>query len=193
MRKSSLSPGVASGLILVGEVSFRAKLFLQMTTLSTAFACMLSRKKKRHCRFHEIQNLRLQLVVDCNLKSNHGLGDRFASTASFFVQELVLSSRSSAVLMTNLADSEVGRNKLVLSFSNLILLPIDHSLRLIHSQKKTLWIDCNTMTVALYCTNVHIRSVLILIVLHSEFVSSTSECINPLFLCPNSEFARHLA
>ena len=38
------------------------------------------------------------------------------------------------------------------------------------SFKEKSLIDCDTMTVSLSCTNVNIRSVLILTVLHSEFV-----------------------
>ena len=44
-------------------------------------------------------------------------------TVPFFVHELVLSNWSSAVLMTDFADSDVRRNKLVSCFSNFILLP----------------------------------------------------------------------
>ena len=33
-------------------------------------------------------------------------------------------------------------------------------------ERKHRWIDCNNMTVALYCTNVNNRSVLILTILH---------------------------
>ena len=63
------------------------------------------------------------------------MGDGFACTVLLMVHELVLSNGSSAVLMTDFAESEVRRNNLVSCFSNLILLPFDHSPGVIYSWK----------------------------------------------------------
>ena len=58
-------------------------------------------------------------------------------------------------------------------------------------QSKQNWINCNTVTVALYCTNVNNRSAVVLTILRSGFVGRTTECINQLF-CYKFEFLRHL-
>ena len=113
--------------------------------------------------------------------------------------------------MTTLAVSQVRRNKLVSCFSNLILLPMEHSLRLLYSwkscpcamcvlsnsaaslsKKKKGWTDSGTMTVALYCTNVSNRSVLILAILHSGNVGRTTGCFNRIFFVSIVQFAQHL-
>ena len=52
------------------------------------------------------------------------------------------------------------------------------------------YMDYNTVTVALCSTNVNNRSVLILTIVHSGFVSGTTKFINPLFFVP---FAPHLS
>ena len=92
-------------------------------------------KQSRHCSFHDIPICVLSSWWSEMTKNNHDVGDCFACTIPFLVHELVLYNRSSAVSMTNLADSDVRRNKLVSCFSNLILLPKAHSPGLIYSLK----------------------------------------------------------
>ena len=70
------------------------------------------------------------LICVLSTIDHRGLVDYCAYTVPFLVHHLVLSSRSSVVAMTILADSEVRRDKLVSCFSNLILLLIDHCLGL---------------------------------------------------------------
>ena len=60
-----------------------------------------------------------------------------------------------------------------------VFLPIQRYL----FQREEAWIDCDTLTVALHCTNVDNRSFLVLTLLHSGFVGRTTECVNPIFLC----------
>ena len=112
--------------------------------------------------------------------------------------------------MTSVADLEVRMNKFVSCFSNLILLPMDHSPGLIYRLEEVpVWNMCsfqlNDISVkerkldwfghhdcVLVLHECHNRFVLILTILHSGFVSRTTKCTSPLF-CPKSEFAQHWA
>ena len=53
--------------------------------------------------------------------------------------------------------------------------------------------NVNTMTVALYCMNVNILSVLILTILHSGFVGRTTDSVIPLFFVPLTWAGNHLS
>ena len=55
-------------------------------------------------------------------KNNHDLSDCFACTVPCLVHHWALSSQSFAVAMTDLPDSERRRNKLVMCFSDCILI-----------------------------------------------------------------------
>ena len=55
------------------------------------------------------------------------------------------------------------------------------------------WIDYNNMTVALYCTNEENRSILVLTILLFWVCQQNVRLRQSTFLCPTSEFARHLA
>ena len=175
----------------------------KVTTLSSALASILSCKIEASLLLGEIPNLRFEHVVGCSDKYNRGLVD----CCDWFIMWSFPVHR--AVSMTILADVEL---KLVSCFSNLIYLPIDHSVRLICSwkscpcwicvvpsnstvsekKKEQVWIDCNPMTGALYCTNVNNRFVLVLVKLHFGFVVTTTECVNQIFFVPRFEFAQSL-
>ena len=129
------SQGVASGLIEVGGFLSNKSSPAKVTTLSNTCAAILSFK--------------------------------ISVTATLMKYVAGSNSRSYAVTMTILADSELRRNKLVLCFLTSILLRIDHSLGFICSwkscprgihvpskststvSKRTKWIDCDPVTVAL--------------------------------------------
>ena len=59
-------------------------------------------------------------------------------------------------------------------------------------KEKKGWTDSGTMTVALYCTNVSNRSVLILAMLHSGNVGRTTGYVNRIFFVSIVQFAQHL-
>ena len=83
MRKSILSPRVASSLVKVGHFLSSKTPPPKVTTLSSGLAGILSHTIVGHCHFDEIPNLRLELVVDSRNKYNHDLGDCFACTILF--------------------------------------------------------------------------------------------------------------
>ena len=122
--------------------------------------------------FHEIPNTRSEQV---RRKCNRGLSDNCACAAPFLLRHRVLSNRSSAVSMTNLADLEVRRNKLVSCCGKSLFPPIQQYL----FQREKVWIDCDSVT--LQCTNAVNRSLLVLTILHSGFVGGTTEYVNPSF------------
>ena len=102
--------------------------------------------------------------------------------------------------MTVLADSELRRNKILSCASwiqthrppvstfhlQLEELPVWNmcSFQFNGIRLKEVWIDCDPMTVALQCTNVDNRSMLVLTILHAGSVGRTTEYVNPFF-CSN--------
>ena len=134
------------------------------------------------------------------------MGDCFACTEPFLVHDLVLSSRSFAVTMTNLADSEVRRNKLVSYFFNVVRLPVDQSPGLIKvGSAAPVWnmgsfqldgIPSREYNVGLIVTPWLWPCTSFLFHPHNTplWVCQKNDRVHQsTFLCPNSGFAEHLA
>ena len=94
-------------------LSFRTQLHLPKWQPCPVCLPTYSRtNKSRHCHFDEIPNLLFEHVVDWSNTYNHDMHGYFACTAPFLDHHRVLSNRSSAVLMTNLAELEVRKKSL---------------------------------------------------------------------------------
>ena len=194
---------VAEGRFRLGqsrEFSCRTKLRWQkVTTLSSALADILSYAIIASLLLWRIPNLLFEHVVDWSNKYNHGLGDYFACTVQSIVRCLYdvscgLRGEKKQVCIVLLELNPLGRRP----FSGIDLCFVWNTcsvqFRRYLFQRKQSWVDCVSMVVALYCTNVDNRFVSILTILHSGVVGRTTGCVNPIFVVPKlSELAQHLA
>ena len=167
-------------------------------------------KSSRYCCLDEVQNLRFEPVVNWSEKIQSWSGRLLAWTGPFLVDNLVLSSRSFALAMTNLVNSEM-RNKKSLScasqpwsscpktmFLGFVFERAARVERVFFTTQRYLfqriqeWIDCNITTVVMHYMNAKNRSVLILRMLHSWLVdfmtpnASIESSLFPFWVCSES-------